>query len=259
MEPKSRYKNTHGRAAVLIWAAILLLSLSCNLPLLALGEGKKPSNLEESLAESGLLNVDQISITDDQVVISYQVLPEDDPEVMMTGWFNALLAAAEAEPNVDLYILEISSGGKPYLEIRADALDVQGLAAEELSLDLFLERLEIIDQRPLAERVNGALIALGLNIIEVKQDRSTLMVEYFPDPAPDQLSLLEEWWSIFTAVADQEPDLETIQIRAVMPDGSAFVVESRLEDLQVYLQMEITPFQYLAGLEIREEPVELEE
>ena len=176
--------------------------------------------------------------------------------MIMTGWINSLTIAAEANPDASLYILDTSLGGEPYLEIRADGLDARGFAAGELPLDLFLERLDITDNRPLANRVNLALAALGLDVNEVSQFRDTLTVEYYPAPKESQAELMEEWWTIFVAVTEENPTVDTIQIRALMPDTSIFVVKGDVEDVQAFVETEITAVQYLAGLEIEEIPAE---
>lgn len=238
------------------WIGLTLLSFSCNLPFLNQGGGMADEGLENSLAESGLLFIDEVVVTEDQVTISYQVLPEDDPELVMSGWINALLAAAEAEPDAKGYLLITSLSGEPYLEIQADALEVQGLAADEIPLDLFLERLVIRDLRPLPVRAMNELEVLGLENSQVSQFGKTLSVQYNPAAAANQAELMEEWWSIFAVLSDLELGVDQIEIRAVMPDNSVFVVEGEVKGLEAFGRGEITTLQYLAGLTITEEPVE---
>ena len=254
-----RYKNNKpGIVLALVVFVFSAVSMSCNLPALTFLPGFDRGGIESSLTGSGLLNVNDISVGEDQVIITYEVLPEDDPEVMLIGWINALKAAADASPDAGEYILTTTSSGKPYLEIWADGMDVRGYAADEISLDMLLERLDITDIRPLADRVREVLGELELDIIQVSQIQDTLIVEYYPEAASDSNQLMDEWWSIFAILAEHEHVTEKIQIRAVMPDTSVFVVEGDGEGLYAFISGEITAIDYLAGLVITEEPVVLE-
>jgi hypothetical protein len=238
---------------------MIILTLSCNLPLDNLRSGSTEENLETDLAAAGILTVEEISISPELVVVEYARLPEEDLELMVNGWLEAFTAAYEAAPEAAFYMLRTSFDGEPFLEIGSDALDLQGLISGELSPDLFLERLEITDLRPLEKRLMGNLLDLGLDVREVRLDRQVLTVEYFPAPAADQAALMEEWWLIFTTAIQENPEVDVVQIRAQALDTSAFLVVGQTADLEAYLAGELTAFQFLAGLEIREEPVELED
>ena len=244
-------------ALVLLAAASLACALPFSLPF-QLGGGLSGGSLEEQLDASGLL-IEEVTIVEDQVTIEYAVSPDDDPEVMVSGWLSAFAAAAKAEPGADSYTLLANLDGEPYLEVRASGLDLVGYLEEDITLEEFLDRLEISDLRPAAERLAGVLIEGGLDLIEVRKSGSGLVVEYYPAAAESQAQLLEEWWGILSAAADTDPTLETLQIRAVMLDTSVFVVEGDLGQVRAYSDLEISPLQFMAGLVITEEPVVLEE
>lgn len=236
-------------------------SLACSLPFslpFQTGGSLLDGGLEEELDASGLV-VEEVVVEEDQVTIAYEVLPDDDPEVMISGWLSAFEAAARAEPGLEDYILLAKMDGEPYLEIRTSGLDLAGYLEEELTLEEFLGRLEMSDLRPPEEQLADALIELGLDLIQVRKSGAGLVVEYYPAPADSQAELLEEWWGMFSAAAEIDPALETLQIRAVMLDTSVFVVEGDLGQVRSLSQLEITPLQFLASLEIAEEPVELPE
>jgi hypothetical protein len=248
-----KYTPTKSKKRLLLsLAAVLILTLSCNLPFLNQSSEDVDPGLETSLVESGLLFVDDVTVTEDRVMISYQVLPDDDLEVMVTGWINAFLSAYEAEPDVVEYVLVTTLNGKPYLEIRADALEVEGLSGEEISVDLFLERLTVMDLQSLEDRVLSKLGGLGLEITKVSKVRKILMLEYKPGPAADQAALMEEWWSIFAGIYEMELSIDTVEIHALMPDESVFIIEGDVEDLDAFVRGEISSLQYLAGLSITE-------
>ena len=222
---------------ILFLAALIgLVSLSCNLPFLGKQSQSPDENFVGVLESSGLLNVDEIIVAGDQVTIVYEVLPEDDLEVMVAGWLNAFSAAAEAEPEASQYILQTNSGGEPYLEIRADGLDGQGFAAGELDHDLFLERLMITDLRPLETRLFDLLVENGVDVIEVSQAGQILTVDYYPDAADTEADLMGEWWVIFATLAEETLTVEQIQIRTVMLDTSVFAVS------YTHLTLPTTPY-----------------
>lgn len=255
-----QYRKSSGVIRVLIPVILLcLVSLSCNFPLLVDRSSKDELGLAQSLEGIGIMHVEEVIQEGDTLIIEYESLAEESPEVMLGGWLNAFSAAFGEAPDWEVYILRTSLDGEPYLEIKTSRLDLEGLAADELFPDMFLDRLVITDLQPLPNRVRIALVDLGLDLLSVSQFRDTLTVEYYPGPKANQAELMEEWWSIFAAIAEENPTVETIQIRALMPDTSTFVVEGAVEDIQSFVNTEITAVEYLAGLEIEEIPVQVED
>ena len=232
-------------------APLQLLTLSCQLPEIPFlsGGGSPDQSLEQSLQDSGLLFVEEVVISEELVSITYQALPEESPEVMAAGWLNALLAAHEAEPGAETYQLLIQMNGAPYLEVRAQGLDLEGWAAGELSAEEFLGRLEVLDVRPLESRALAALEPLGLALDAVGLEGGLLAVSYWPEPAADQADLMGEWWLIFEALAELGEEVEAVEIASILTDGSVIRVRGGSAGLAAYLAGEITALEFLAGLE----------
>ena len=232
--------------------ALMAASLSCSLPALPFlsGSGRLEEALGQTLQDSGLLFVEEISVSKELVRIEYSVLPEDNPDVMAAGWLNALLAAYQAEPDAESYQLVITMNEDPYLEITAQGLDLEGLANEELTGEEFLDRLEVVDLQPADSRALILLEPLGLALDEVSLSGGTLSISYWPEPAADEGALMGEWWSIFEALVELRGDVDTVEIRNLMIDGSTVSVLGDTSDLDSYLAGEITAIQYLAGLEV---------
>ena len=237
---------------------ILFVTLSCNLPLGFLQSTTPEEALGEKLAAAGLLNVEEIYISENQVTVQYALLLEEDLEVMVSGWLTAINAAHEAAPDAGEIILLITNQGAPHLEVTALTADLIAFSENEISLDSFLEELQILDLRSLETRVMSLLLNQDLDVREVSLAGQALVVEYHPAPAEDQSVLMAEWVMIFGLIAEENPAVEIIQIRSVMLDTSVFVVEVDSQDLAAYTLGEITPFQLLASLMISEEPVVLD-
>lgn len=252
MMNKAYTKNNNQRRILLTLTSLIFLAISCNLPFLS-GGGSAEENLETNLQASGLLFVDQITVSEDLVTIEYQVLPEDDQEVLVAGWLNALLAAYETQPDAAQYQLLTHLDGEPYLEVRAEKLDLEGFAEGTIDLDLFLERLVITDQRPTVDRAWDALVPLGLTVVDITENGTSLIVAYWAEPAADQAALIDEWWQIFAGLLDLDGSHDQIEIQAIMPDNSSFRVSGELDSLRAYAIGEITAVTFLASLSISEE------
>lgn len=232
--------------------ALMTASLSCSLPALPFlsGSGSTEEALGQTLQDSGLLFVEEISITEELVRIEYPVLLEDNPDVMAAGWLNALMAAYQAAPDAGSYQLGITLNEDPYLEITAQGLDLKGLANEDLTGEEFLDRLEVVDLRPAASQALILLEPLGLALDEVSLRDGILSISYWPEPAADEADLMGEWWSIFEALAELRGDVDAVEIRNLMIDGSTVSVLGDTSGLDSYLAGEITAIQYLVGLEV---------
>lgn len=239
-------RNQYFLALVVVLAA----SLSCNLPFLGESGNNSEENLAESIAASGLVYVDQIEAGEDELIIEYQVFLEDSPEMIVSGWLTVLVAAHEAFPDVGQYILLTIMNGGPYLEITAQGIDLDGFMKEELTPDEFLARLEIIDKRPADDRARVLLAETGLDIDRVNLNGGILTISYWPEPAEDQAALMEEWWSIFDALAVVEDKVEVIEIQSLMLDGSMISVSEEVARLKDYRIGEVTALEFLAGLEV---------
>ncbi len=142
---------------------LLVTSLNCNLPFLAESSASSEENLAESIAASGLVYVDQIEAGEDQLLIEYSVFPEDSPEMIVSGWLTVLIAAFDEIPEIGQYVLSTSLNGKPYLEVTAQGIDLEGFVNEELTPDEFLSRLEITDKRPADDRARDLLAEIGFD------------------------------------------------------------------------------------------------
>jgi len=262
--PKQTLLITHRARPSLGWillpiGLILIVSLSCNLPLGFLQSGSPVENLGEALIAGGLLNVEDISISESQVNIQYAQLVEEDSSVMIAGWLAAMQAAVQAAPEAGEIILLTTTQGEPYLEISALTDDVRAFSSGEISQEAFLDILQILDLRPLETRIFGRLVDQGLDVSSVSLSEENLVIEYYPAPAEDQAALMTEWLDIFGVVMEENNTVETIQIRALMLDTSVFVVEVGMADLEGFYTGELTAFDFLARLSITEEPVDLEE
>ena len=253
----SKSKTINNGQIILALAAILAVSLSCNLPLFS-GSGAGDQKLAESIQSSGLVFPDDITLTEGSVIIEYTVYPSDSPELMIEGWLTALLAAYEAEPDVVSYQLITSLNGEPYLEISASTNDLKGISEEELSTEEFLEGLEITDLRPADTRAYGLLSPLALELDRIDLVGSTLSVAYWPAQAEDQAEVMAEWWGIFKALVEVAEDAAVIELRNLYLDGSVITVRLDTDDLLAYTNAEMGDLEYLASLEIETELVELD-
>ena len=140
--------------------------------------------------------------------------------------------------------------GEPYLEVYASKNDLEGFSDGELSAEEFLDRLEINNVRPLDSSAYGLLSPLGLELDRIQVDGTTLVVSYWPAPAQDQAALMEEWWSIFDALAAVEDKVEVIEVQSLMLDGSMISVSEEVARLKDYRIGEVTALEFLAGLEV---------
>lgn len=248
-------QNQNKNSLLLAIAALMMITLSCNLPILS-GGGSPEQKLEENIQASGNLFVDQILISEELVTIEYQVLPEDDPEVMVSGWLNALLAAYEAKPDAGQYLLVTSLNDEPYLEISAQGLDLQSLADEDLSVDEFLARLDVADMRPVEKLAWEALTPLELDVELVSREGDNLVVVYYPGPSLDQSGLMSEWWEIFAVLSELGGEVSEIEIQALLVDESKITIVGNADNIQAYLEGEVTALQFMAGLEVVVEEME---
>jgi hypothetical protein len=242
---------------LLALAAVLMINLSCKLPLISGGNSEE--GLAEDIQSSGILFVDEVSLSESLVSIEYAVLPEDSLELMVAGWLNTFMAAYESEPDAEAYQLVISMNDEPYLEVLAQGLDLEGLVEDELSGEEFLDRLEVSDVRPVDVRALDLLTPLGLDLDGVRLDGGELVVAYWPAPAEGQGALMEEWWAIFEALAGLGDEVSAIKIQNMSFDGSMISVIGESSGLEAYLTGEITAVDFLAGLEVEMDLVELEE
>ncbi len=249
-------KTNNRNRILLALTALFFLSLSCNLPMLSVGRNSG-GTLEENLRASGLVFVDSVEISEDLVKISYQILPDDTPELITSGWLNALLAAYEAESSAETYQLITSLNGEPYLEITANQIDLVGFFDEDLSPEEFLERLEITDVRPVDTRAYGLILPLGLDLDRIELDDSTLRVTYWPAPTADEAEVLAEWWEIFQALAELAEDVSVVEIENLYVDSSVITVRLNTSDLLAVINAEMDDLEYLASLEVESELVEL--
>jgi hypothetical protein len=233
---------------------LLVTSLNCNLPFLGESGASSEENLAETIAASGLLYVDQIEAGEDELRIEYQVFPEDSPEMIVSGWLTALIAAYEAVPEVGLYVLSATLDGEPYLEVTAQGIDLEGFVKEELPPDEFLARLEITDKRPTDDRAWDLLAEIDLYIDRISLSRGILTINYWPAPAENQAALMEEWWRIYDTLGEIWGSVEAIEIENQMVDGSKITVQAAVKDLEAYRDGELTALEFLAalGMEIEE-------
>ena len=241
---------------LLALVVLLVTSLNCNLPFLGESGASSDENLAETIAASGLVYVDQIEAGENELMIEYQVFPEDSPDMIVSGWLTVLIAAYEAVPEVGLYVLSTTLNGVPYLEVTAQGIDLEGFVKEELPPDEFLTRLEITDKRPADDRVRDLLAEMGLDIDSVSLSRGILTINYWPAPVESQAALMEEWWSIFDALAAVEDKVEVIEIQSLMLDGSIISVSEEVARLKDYRIGEVTALEFLAGLEVVVEEME---
>jgi len=252
---KSKSKTNNNGQIILALTAILAMSLSCNFPLLS-GSGAGDQKLAETIQSSGLVFPDEITFTEGSVIIEYTVYPSDSPELMIEGWLSALLAAHEAESDAESYQLINSFEGEPYLEVYASKNDLEGFSAGELSAEEFLDRLEINNVRPPDSRAYGLLSPLGLELDRIQMDGTTLVVLYWPAPAEDQAEMMTEWWEIFDALKILNEELSEIEIQALLVDGSKITIVGDVDDIEAYLEGEVTALQFMAGLDVVVEEVE---
>ena len=248
-------QNQNKNGLLLAIAAIMMITLSCNLPILS-GGGSPEEKLEENIQASGNLFVDQILISEELVTIEYQVLPEDDPEVMVSGWLNTLLAAYEAKPDAGQYLLVTSLNDEPYMEISALGLDLESLADEELSVDEFLARLDVADKRPVEKLAREALEPLELVLDMVSREGDNLVVVYYPDPTLDEGGLMSEWWEIFAVLSELGVEVSEIEIQALLMDESKITTVGNVDNIEAYLEGVVTALQFMAGLEVVVEEME---
>lgn len=238
---------------------IVLVTVSCKLPLDFLpfmgGEGK----LEDELAADGLLAVDEVRVEEDQLVITYQERTGGELESMVAGWLYALEKAVKSSPGAQQIILRTTLSDDPYLEVTAAAEDVRAFFSDQITDEEFLEALEIEDQRPVDQILTQALIEYGLDLTSVTVTDGTVEIEYYQAPMDDRAALIEEWMDILYMISEEGLPSETIRLRSVMLDTSVFVVEVAVEDLEAFYRGERTMFELLAGLEITEEPCEVGE
>ena len=246
------------RRFLLVMAAVLMVSLSCNFPLLS-GLMGGASSLEDVLQSSGLGSPEQVAISEESVIIEYAVFPSDSPELVINGWLNTLLAAFEAEPDVAIYKLITSLNDEPYMEITAYKSDLEGFSAEELTVEEFLERLEITDLRPADNVAYGLLSPLGLQLYKVDLNGSVLVVSYWPGPMADEAEVMAEWWGIFQSLTGLAEDVAAIEIENLYVDGSVITVRLASSDLLAYVNAEMSDLEYLAALTIESELVDLNE
>lgn len=250
----SKQKFIQMGKILLVGMIISILSISCKGP----PSSQTGGDLGDALAARGLLNVEEITVSEDQVIITYVVLLEEDPEVMVTGWLMAMDAAAAEAPEAHEIVLQTTFSGEPYLTITGKTEDIQSLSAGELDQESFFENLEIVDNRPLENRIFGDLIKKGLDVADVSQSDGRLVIEYYPSPAESKTDLMEEWLEIFISVIEMETNGDSVQIRALMPDTSVFVVETEMTDLAAYFEVELSAFEFLARMTIEEQSVPVE-
>ena len=247
----SKSKTINNRQIILALAAILAVSLSCNFPLLS-GGGAGDQKLAATIQSSGLVFPDEINISEEAVSITYAIYPADSPEQIVDGWLTTLLAAHEAESGAESYQLINSFEGEPYLEVYASKNDLEGFSDGELSAEEFLDRLEINNVRPPDSTAYGLLSPLGLELDRIQMDGTTLVVSYWPAPAEDQAEMMDEWWLIFDALRTLNEELSAIKIQALLVDGSTVTIVGHVDDIEAYLEGEVTALQFMAGLEVKE-------
>jgi len=251
----SKSKTNNNGQIILALAAILAVSLSCNFPLLS-GSGAGDQKLAESIQSSGLVFPEEITFTEGSVIIEYTVYPSDSPELMIEGWLSALLAAHEAESDVESYQLINSFEGEPYLEVYASKNDLKGFCDGELSAEEFLDRLEIINVQPPDSRAYGLLSPLGLVLDRIQMDGTTLVVLYWPAPAEDQAEMMTEWLEIFAVLSELGGEVSEIEIQALLVDGSKVLIVSDMDTIESYLVGDVTALEFMAGLEVEVEEME---
>jgi hypothetical protein len=236
---------------------VTLVTMSCNLPLGFLQSGESGGSGEDELTARELDELD-ISLSGDQAIIDYEQGPDEDPEVMVTGWLLAFEKAASEEPDAREITLRTTFNGEPYLEISAATADVRFLIDGVITPEEFLDVLEILDVRPLESRIFGQLVEKGLDVKDVSHPGDALVVEYYPKLAETRADLMDEWLEIMVVVIKEEAPVDTVQIRSLMLDTSVFVVEIGMADLEDFYTGELTAFDFLARLAITEEPVVLD-
>ena len=247
-------QKKHQYRLILILSVMILISISCSLPSpLSSLFMSNDERLTNELVGAGLDDVDQVVIDKEGVLISYQVFPDESLEVMVSNWAMVLSAAAKQAPNAASYTLHTTWGGKPYLDIEAEWDDIQDYLNEKISLDDFLEKLEVIDQRPLEVHLAADLLTLGLDGQEILLDSERFQLTYHVNPILGPGDLIQAWWEIFAVLGQYEIPVDTLQIQAVMGDGSIFLAEVSNQDLAAYLVGEISAVEFLAGIQITEE------
>lgn len=262
MAKQNRPHNWSGERSYRIWKIIIagmmvsLITLNCNMPI-EYFESRSSNAVSDDLVALGLDEM-EISVKGNQVIMEYLGSADDSPQVMITGWLVALKTAFSEVPDAEEIVLKTYFEGEPYLEIKATAEDLRALSRKEIDEEILLDRLLFTDRRPTETRVFNTLLDLGFDVIKVDQFSDTLQVVYYPELAASTTELMDQWWTIFATLGEQELSVEDIQIRAVMPDTSVFVVEGNEEGLKAFTSGDITAIEYLASLEITEEPVVLE-
>ena len=248
------------RVSILLTVLVILIgSLSCNLPISIPGLGGSGKDPMAELEDLGLLNVSEISATEEEVVIEYEILLEEDPQLMVYGWLETFQAAGKTHSDVDKIILRVNYLGVPYLELTALNADVQAFIEEDITPDSFLDGLLVLDQRPPEMKLHDTITELGYQVSRVDLEGGTVVIEMNQDPVEDRAALFSIWWSIGAAVLEESVPADRIQIRSLMPDTSELIVEIKVSDLEAYLAEEITPLVFLARVEISEEPAVLVE
>jgi hypothetical protein len=247
---------------VKIFAAALMclvVSLSCNSPIAFLGGRGAGQDPIAGLAAQGILNAAEISASEEQVVIEYEILIEEDPELMVQSWLAAFQAAGEAYPEAEMITLRTIYLDQPYLELNALNADVQALIKDQISSGTFLDGIAVLDQRPPEKKLFDALVRLGLQVSRVDSVGEMVVIELIQEPVETQAELFEIWWQVGAAVLEQSLPADRIQIRSQMPDASSLVVEIETTDLEAYLAEEITPITFLARVTIQDDAQVIEE
>jgi len=254
MKTTNSKKMKNGQI-ILTLAALLVVSLSCNLPLLS-GGVAADEKLAETIQSSGLVFPDEIIINEESVTITYAIYPADSPEQIVEGWLTSLLAAYEAESGVAHYQLITSFDGEPYLEVAASQIDLEGFVSEDLTAEEFLTRLEITDKRPADTRVRDLVAGLGLEVESVSREGTSLVVVYSPDPTMDESALMTEWSEIFAVLSELGGEISEIEIQTLLVDGSQITIVGGVNKIEAYLDGEVTALQFMASLEVVVEEME---
>lgn len=247
MKPTLRTRNATLSLLVLLAAGLAMLA--CNLPVVVhTAEQESAAEVAETLAESGNFTVRSAAYSGGDAVVQIDLEAGQSQAGLVSTWVYIFDSALKSQPKAKQVVIEMYAVGQPYAVLTAQAADIRALLGGKMELPAFVQKIQVEDRRAPAEGLRQALISRGWAVTSVEITPQQVTVEGFQPDGLSKEETVQEWFQGMRLAHLYAPESQEILLRILLPEPPALAVRASMEHVRAFLDGEIDPAAFLAGL-----------
>ena len=238
-----------------------LVVLSISIGILACSLGSQPITTEqaETLAADmmfeSMLSLEALELKRDRLRVTTSWPIEMDPSSFSSALLAALLGLSDAFPDVVTMEVTLRQLDQAFLNVEVSTIDLQALALGEIEANILLERMIVEDERPEPRRLRHELEDQGYLVLRFESVDKNLYVDFLLDePVGSSAVLMEQWLTIIELLNESSRDVDTWNLRWLLPDYSVTAITLQRADNEAYQDGSLEALQFLAGIKVERQP-----